>query len=117
MRKILKGACRPEKMRARRWIPRKRVGVWVREAELAGMAKKLFGAAGKNPYHLGERAIRNLEELRLSLDEFTEKDAKWIASWIEYLGDPTTASRILRTPSEFKKIIVARYDELKPFFA
>ena len=49
------------------------------------------------------------------MGELTEGEAKWIASWIEYLGDAKTAAKILHAPNKFKEIIIARYDELKPY--
>lgn len=84
-------------------------------AELARMAAKLFSPVGKNPYYRGEKAIRNFRELGASLNEFTEKEAQWVASWIEYLGDIKTAEKIDQTPGRFKEIVTARFNELKPY--
>ena len=85
------------------------------EAEFTAIAKKLFKAEDKNPYYLGEQAIKNFEELRGSLDKFTESEAEWVASWIEYLGDAKTAAEIRQSPNRFKEIIANRYNELKPY--
>lgn len=87
------------------------------KAELAGIAAKLFSPVGKNPYYRGEKAIRNLRELKESLNEFTEKEAQWVASWVEYLGDIKTATKIRQTPSRFREIITARFNELRPYGA
>ena len=94
---------------------RRQVTRAAEEAELAVIAKKLFKAEDKNPYHRGEQAIRNFEELRGSLDKFTESEAQWVASWIEYLGDAKTAARIRQSPNRFREIITYRYNELKPY--
>ena len=102
-------------MMYRRWIMRRRVTRVAEEAGLAAIAKKLFKVEDKNPYYLGEQAIKNFEELRGSLDKFTESEAQWVASWIEYLGDAKTAARIRQSPNRFKEIIADRYNELKPY--
>jgi hypothetical protein len=70
---------------------------------------------GKNPYYHGDKAIRNFRELDESLEEFTEDEAQWVASWIEYLGDTITAARIRQTPDRFREIIKNRFDELLPY--
>jgi hypothetical protein len=57
-----------------------------------------------------------LRELRDRIDEFTEKDALSIASWIEYLGDEDTARRIRVSPAEFKRILRDRFSQLKRFY-
>jgi predicted unusual protein kinase regulating ubiquinone biosynthesis (AarF/ABC1/UbiB family) len=80
---------------------------------LKEIAKKLFDATGKNAYDLKDMTIKNFEELKNNLDKFTVKEANWVASWIEYLGDKTTADRIRQAPNEFKKIINNRYGQLK----
>ncbi len=84
-------------------------------AELARMAAKLFSPVGKNPYFQGEKAIRNFRELVKSLSEFTEKEAQWVASWIDYLGDKKTATEISQTPTRFREIITTRFNELQPY--
>ncbi len=90
---------------------------WVvdERAELAKIAKNLFGATGKNPYYRGEKVIRNFGELRENLAEFTENESQWVASWIEYLGDARTAARIRERPSKFKEFINERYYELRRY--
>lgn len=82
---------------------------------LAKVAEMLFGADGKEPYYLGGKAIRNLEELVMNLDSFSEEDANWLSSWMEYLGDPKTGDRIRKDTSDFKKIIMKRYDQLQKY--
>jgi len=86
-------------------------------SELARTAAKLFSPVGKNPYFLGEKAIRNFRELVRSLSEFTEKEAQWVASWIDYLGDKKTATEISQTPTRFREIITTRFNELQPYAA
>jgi hypothetical protein len=49
------------------------------------------------------------------LDIFIPEEAFWLAQWLEYLGDPTTASKIRAEPDRFKQIVVDRYEELKEF--
>ena len=95
---------------------------WIRaeplrrgRAELVEIAKKLIKATGKNPYYREGKVISNFEELKESLAEFTESEALWVASWIEYLGDTETAQKIRAEPSKFKKIIINRYYELRPY--
>lgn len=101
-------------MMERKWL-KKDTSKKGERAELAGVASKLFSPVEKSPYHRGEKAIRNFKELKRSLNEFTEKEAQWIASWIEYLGDIETATKIRRTPSRFREIITARFNELQPY--
>lgn len=84
-----------------------------KKEDLPGISTKLFEAAGKEAYYLGDLAIHDLEELRHHLDKFTEREANWLATWIEYLGDPTTAKKIRKTIPDFKAIITKRYDELR----
>ncbi|MEE8167243.1 MAG: hypothetical protein V3T58_00020 [Candidatus Hydrothermarchaeales archaeon] len=82
---------------------------------LPKIAEKLFAAGGKKPYHLGDRAIKNFGELKDNLDLFSSGDANWLASWIEYLGDPKTAEKIRDSSDEFKKIILKRYEQLQKY--
>lgn len=77
------------------------------------MAGKLLMPDGKNPYYKGEKAIRDLDELDVNLKAFDESEAPWVADWIEYLGDPATAARIRKTPSDLKNIIHQRREELR----
>ncbi|MFZ2071572.1 MAG: hypothetical protein WAV32_08285 [Halobacteriota archaeon] len=90
-----------------------------KEAELSRLATSLFGPVEKNPYYLdrGSRTIviKNIAELRDNLDVFTEEEALWLASWIEYLGDRETAVRIRETPAEFKEIIIERHGAVQDF--
>ncbi|MBL7117259.1 MAG: hypothetical protein ISS94_00520 [Candidatus Syntrophoarchaeum sp.] len=91
-----------------------------KKAELSMLATSLFAPVGKNPYFLNRGsnsiAIKNITELIANLDVFTEEEALWLASWIEYLGDKEIADRIGETPGEFKEIIAERYDELREFY-
>lgn len=96
-------------------VQRPKVGEKVKRdvEDLKDIAKKLFDATGKNAYELKDMAIKNFEELKNNLDKFTVKEAEWVASWIEYLGDKRTANRIRQVPADFKKIINNRYGQLK----
>jgi hypothetical protein len=76
-------------------------------------AGKLLMPEGKNPYYKGQTAIRNLDELDSNLNTFAADEAPWVADWLEYLGDPATAGRIRKNPSEFKNIIHQRREELR----
>jgi len=87
---------------------------WTK-TELARIADKLFSPVGKNPYFRGEKAIRNFRELVRSLSEFSEKEAQWVASWIDYLGDRKTATEISQAPTRFREIITARFNELRSY--
>jgi hypothetical protein len=100
----------------RRWMSKMETRpIMGKSGELGGIAAKLFSPVGKNPYFRGEKAIKNFRELKENLNEFTEKEAQWVASWIEYLGDAKTATRIRQTPSKFRDIILARFNELKSY--
>ena len=100
----------------RRWMSKGELKPIIgKGGELVGIATKLFSPMGKNPYYRGEKAIKNFKELKENLNEFTEKEAQWVASWIEYLGDVKTAARIRQTPSKFRDIVIARFNELKPY--
>ncbi len=88
-----------------------------KKKELARLANSLFEPVGKEPYYLNQgKAIRNLSELVENLDAFSETEAPWLASWIEYLGDEETAMRIREMPGAFKEVINERYAELQEFF-
>lgn len=90
--------------------------VTIREKQLSELAKKLFRPVGKNPYYLKGKAINNLEELARNLGEFTGgEETKWVASWLEYLGDTDTAGKIRGAPNKFKQIITDRYYELRRY--
>jgi hypothetical protein len=81
------------------------------------IATALFTPVDKNPYYQGSRAIANLRDLREHLDAFGPEEAVWLASWLEYLGDSETATKIRAEPDQFKQIVAARYEELKEFIA
>ena len=101
---------------------RKRIIMKIKEkkAELSRLAAALFTPAAKDPYYLNRGAqrvtINNLIDLRDNLDAFTHGEALWLASWIEYLGDPHTAGRIRENPEQLKEIVAGRYDELREFY-
>jgi len=104
-------------------IGREKAITWIKlkKKELFRLSMLLFAPIGKNPYLLirGSKNtvfIENFQELQDNLDLFTEKDARWLASWIEYLGDKQTANRIRETPNEFEEIINERYNQLLEFF-
>jgi len=86
------------------------------QKELKRLAEKLLAPEDKEPYYLGEKCICNLRELRQNLDAFSEKEAPWAASWIEYLGDKETAQKIRREPSNFKTLVENRYAEIESYF-
>lgn len=86
-----------------------------RKTALSKIATELFTPADKNPYYQGSTAIANLYELREHLDTFRQEEAVWLASWLEYLGDTDTAAKIRAEPDQFKKIVTARYDELREY--
>lgn len=79
------------------------------------LARALFDPTGKEPYYLGTKAIRNFQELMENLGNFSEDDANWVASWIEYLGDRRTAKRIRKSTGDFKEILRKRYAQLLPY--
>jgi hypothetical protein len=87
----------------------------MRKAELSKLATSLFSPRDKNPYYCGCVVIANLRELCEHLDIFIPEEAFWVAQWLEYLGDPATASKIRTEPGRFKQIVVDRYEELKEF--
>jgi hypothetical protein len=80
------------------------------------LSANLFEPAGKNPYYHNTHSIRNLAELMERLDAFTNDEAHWLASWIEYLGDNKSAAWIRARPEKFKEIIRDRYNELNEFY-
>ena len=79
------------------------------------VARRLFRPEGKNPYIFNGKPLKNLSDLKDYLVAFTGREALWVASWLEYLGDPETAKRIRRKPREFKDIVEKRYRELKSY--
>jgi hypothetical protein len=44
---------------------------------------------------------------------FEHHEARWVADWLEYLGDAETAKRIRDEPSRFRKIVHERREELR----
>jgi len=116
---------RARKVRGEEWT-KKKAKIKEKRVELSRLATSLFDPTGKNPYYLNRSssgdsdmtiAIKNLSELRDNFDMFNEKEAPWLASWIEYLGDKETAARIRETPGEFEEIIIERHEELQEFFS
>lgn len=87
----------------------------MRKTELSKLATSLFSPSDKNPYYCGYMTIANLRDLHQHLDIFIPEEAFWLAQWLEYLGDPATASKIRAEPGRFKQIIVDRYEELREF--
>lgn len=79
------------------------------------IARRLFHPTSKNPYVFNGKPLKNLKDLKDYLVAFTGREALWVASWLEYLGDDETAKRIRRKPREFKDIVLKRYNELKPY--
>lgn len=89
---------------------------------MSRLSASLFEPVGKDPYYLnrgnGSIAIRNLRDLRDNLDAFSrEEEARWLASWLEYLGDNEIATRIRARPERFKEIIMERCNELSEFYS
>lgn len=87
----------------------------MRKTELSKLATALFSPRDKNPYYCGSRAFANLHELHQQLESFPPGEAVWLAQWLEYLGDPDTASKIRAEPDRVKQIVVNRYEELKGY--
>lgn len=79
------------------------------------IARRLFRPEDKNPYVFNGKPLKNLGDLKDYLVAFTGREALWVASWLEYLGDTETAKRIRRKPRDFKDIVLKRYRELKPY--
>jgi hypothetical protein len=76
------------------------------------IARNLFSPENKNPYYFNGKELKNIDDLKQNLQNFTDTDAMWVAEWIKYLGDPYTAEQIRSRPKDFKKIINARHKEL-----
>ena len=85
--------------------------------DLRAVAKKLFDPKGKKPYIFNGKPLKNLKDLKDYLVAFTGRDAGWVASWLEYLGDKELARRIRKSPGDFKETIKKRYRELEPYRA
>jgi len=80
--------------------------------KLDTIAKKMFEPVKKEPYYLNSQAIRNFQELMENLGAFTNEEANWVASWIEYLGDGQTAKKIRNSTDGFKDILRKRHAQL-----
>ena len=80
--------------------------------DLNELARKLLAPTDKNPYHRDGKPIANLNELMDNLPGFSEHEAVWVADWLNYLGDESTARMIRSKPKEFKKVIEKRHEEL-----
>ncbi len=85
------------------------------EDEKGALARRMFSPEGKSPYVFNGKPLKNLKDLKDYLVAFTGREALWVASWVEYLGDKELARRIRRRPSDFKGLILKRYRELKPY--
>jgi len=90
-----------------------RTGAAAGSETTRALAARMLSPQDKNPYYKGPTAIRNLDELDRNLGMFDQSEAAWVADWIEYLGDPTTAVRIRNSPDSFKTIIHDRREELR----
>lgn len=86
-----------------------------KENALKSLARAMFRPKDKNPYFFNGKPLRNLQDLKDYLVAFTGKEALWVASWLEYLGDAEIAERIRKRPAEFKRAVMKRYNELKPY--
>lgn len=79
------------------------------------ISEAMFHPKDKNPYYFNGKPLGNLRELVDYLVAFTGEEGNWVASWLEYLGDPEVAERIRKNPGNFKRIVQDRYDELKRY--
>jgi hypothetical protein len=84
-------------------------------AGMRAIAGRLFRPRDKKPYIFNGKPLKNMKDLKDYLVAFTGREAQWVASWLEYLGDRELARRIRSRPGEFKEIILKRYEELKPY--
>jgi hypothetical protein len=89
----------------------------VEDDDKRAIAGLLFSPENKNPYIFNGKPLRNLKDLKDYIVAFTGREALWVASWLEYLGDRELARRIRSRPRDFKEIILKRYRELKPYRA
>lgn len=85
------------------------------QKSLKGLARVMFKPRDKKPYIFNGKPLKNLQDLKDYLVAFTGKEALWVASWLEYLGDRETAERIRKKPKDFKSAVMKRYKELKPY--
>jgi hypothetical protein len=80
------------------------------------IAKALYQPEGKNGYYKGDMIINSFDDLVGAIDNFTdEEEARWVAAWIEYLGDAKLAQQILEKPGNLKKLVLARHKQLSPY--
>lgn len=82
---------------------------------LKKLARLMFLPKEKKPYMFNGKPLKNLQDLKDYLVAFTGREALWVASWLEYLGDSETASRIREKPEKFKNTVTRRYKELKNY--
>lgn len=105
----------------RKWdsIARKWADEVEDDVQKAAIAACVFSPVEKNPYYLRRGAtcvtIVDFSDLKENIDQFVEAEAGWLAAWIEYLGDKETANKIREIPGDFRKIALARYNELCNF--
>jgi hypothetical protein len=87
------------------------------EEHIKAIAERLFNPKDKKPYIFNGKPLKNISDLKDYLVAFTGREAQWVASWIEYLGDKELARRIRSKPRDFKELVLKRYRELKPYRA
>ena len=75
----------------------------------------MFKPKEKKPYIFNGKPLKDLQDLKDYLVAFTSKEALWVATWLEYLGDSETAENIREKPEKFKNAVLKRYKELKPY--
>jgi hypothetical protein len=86
-----------------------------KQQPLKRLARMMFKPRDKNPYIFNGKPLKNLKDLKDYLVAFTGKEALWVASWLEYLGDGETAEHIRKDPAKFKNVVLKRYNELKSY--
>jgi hypothetical protein len=82
---------------------------------LKRLAVRMFKPRDKKPYIFNGKPLKDLQDLKDYLVAFTGREALWVASWLEYLGDHETAEYIRKKPEKFKDAVLKRYRELKPY--
>lgn len=85
---------------------------WPEDENCDVVARNLFSPENKNPYNFRGKELKNLDDLKDNLQHFKDSEAVWVADWLGYLGDTTTATQIRRDPKQFKTIITMRHREL-----
>lgn len=85
------------------------------KTELKKLARLAFHPKGKKPYIFNGKPLNDLQDLKDYLVAFTGKEALWVASWLEYLGDTEIAGSIRKDPGHFKRLVSDRYRQLLPF--